>query len=88
MLKFVIDIKSECVPGILSTNKDRDLLITSPEGQFLASYPAPEQGWNRGRLVKQAEKFPPQWQFCGAEAYLGDHWVGSMRVLRSEPTVN
>lgn len=79
MLKFITDVQSN-EPDILSEVAHEKLLIMSIEGQFLASYDAPKKGWTHDVLLKMSQLFPTQWNFCGADAYLSDKWVGSTEV--------
>jgi hypothetical protein len=79
MLKFITDRQAN-EPEILEPVKDKSLLIMSLEGQCLGIYDAPKQGWTHYKLCQLSETFPEQWLFCGADALIGDQWVGSTEI--------
>ncbi len=80
MIKFITDIQSDSELDILTPNKDKTLLIVSIEGQLLASYTPPSLGWTHSELIRRSRDFPTEWNFCGADALLGEQWVGSTEV--------
>ena len=80
MLHFITDIRSDKEPDILTPNRFKRLLIVSLEGQLLASYESPSTGWSHELLVKLSQFVPNQWDFCGADALLGEQFVGSTEI--------
>ena len=80
MLTFITDIKSESEPDILTVNQHKPLLIVSLEGQYLARFNPPNSGWTHQELLLLARSFPDVWDFCGADALLGEQFVGSTEV--------
>ncbi|EKA5635821.1 hypothetical protein OKZ62_001725 [Vibrio navarrensis] len=74
---FITDIQSEKETDILTGNQLKRLIVVSLEGQLLATYEAPTQGWTHESLVELSDDFPPQWNVCGADAFLGEQIVGS-----------
>jgi 5'-deoxynucleotidase len=80
MITFITQQETTEEPDILTSNQSRSLIVTSLEGQQLALFLAPEEGWTHEKLCALNDTFPPQWHVCGAEAYLGDQWVGSTEV--------
>jgi hypothetical protein len=79
MIKFITDIQGN-EPDILTQHKHKRLLIVSIEGQYLNSYEPPRLGWTHEALTKLAALFPTEWNYCGADAMLGDQFVGSTEV--------
>lgn len=79
MIKFITDIQGN-EPDILTPHKHERLLIMSIEGQYLNSYEPPKTGWTHEALTKLAALFPVEWNICGAEAVLGNQFVGSTEV--------
>ena len=79
MIKFITDIQGN-EPDILTPHKHKRLLIMSMEGQYLNSYEPPKTGWTHDTLSKLTEVFPSEWNTCGADALLGDQFVGSTEV--------
>jgi hypothetical protein len=79
MLKFITDQRGN-EPDILSAIKNERLMIVSIENQLLATYDAPKDGWTHELLELMADEFPKQWSFCGADALIGNEWVGSTEV--------
>lgn len=65
---------------ILTPVMTRPLLILSTEGQLLARFDSPATGWTHHALCQMNIVFEPAWSFCGADAYLGEQWVGSSEV--------
>jgi hypothetical protein len=84
MIIFATEKRHRNEPDILKTHKHQNLLITSPEGQRLALFIAPEKGWTHQSLCDLNANFPPQWEFCGAQAYLGEQWIGSNQLTEKE----
>lgn len=80
MIRFITDIQSQQEPDILTPNRFNRLLIVSLEGQLLAGYNAPMSGWTHDVLVRLSRLFPQQWEYCGADALLGDQFVGSTEI--------
>lgn len=80
MFTFITDVQSESEPDILAINQHKPLLIVSLEGQWLARYNPPSSGWTHRKLNSLAHSFPDQWDFCGADALLGDSWAGSTEI--------
>lgn len=79
MITFITEIRNN-EPDILTPCKHERLLVMSIEGQFLNSYEAPREGWTHETLVKLSKVFPDQWAVCGADATLGDQFVGSTEI--------
>ncbi|EGR0468618.1 hypothetical protein BC355_17615 [Vibrio cholerae] len=81
MLVFITDTQSNRTePDILADVRFKRLIIVSLEGQFLSAYNAPRQGWTHHILESLAHSFPNQWEICGADAYIGEQWVGSTEI--------
>ncbi len=80
MLKFITDIQNKKEKDILSSCRFKRLMIVSLDGQYLASYDAPKNGWTHDVLVDLADCFPHEWGVCGADALLGDSFVGSTEI--------
>ncbi|ELA9367555.1 hypothetical protein QUN99_003445 [Vibrio parahaemolyticus] len=78
--KFITNQINENEPDILTANKDEPLLIVSLEEQLLQRFDAPEMGWTHDALVTLSQQFPIQWNICGADALLGEQWVGSTEI--------
>ncbi|NGZ66575.1 hypothetical protein G6Z92_06195 [Vibrio aestuarianus subsp. cardii] len=78
--KFITDQINENEPDILTANKNYPLLIVSLDDQLLERFEAPETGWTHNTLVAMSKQFPIQWNICGADALLGEQWVGSTEV--------
>ena len=79
MLKFITNIENG-EPDILSSVAEKSLMILSLDGQLLARYEPPLDGWTHDRLTQLASKFPHQWNYCGADALLGESFVGSTEI--------
>lgn len=80
MIKFITDIQHKDEPDLLSNVSNKRLMIVSIEGQLLATYNAPTIGWTHELLVRLTRYFPSEWGYCGAEALLGEQWVGSTEI--------
>lgn len=61
--------------------KHERLLILSPDNQYLAAFEAPKSGWNPQQLKRHQANFPQEWDFCGANAYLGEKCIGHQSAL-------
>lgn len=78
MIQFVTDQK----PGeidILGSHNDKDLLVTDLDGQRIECFPAPANGWTHAYLETIAKGLA-HLTANGANAFLGEHWVGSTEV--------
>ncbi|MGR5178869.1 hypothetical protein [Vibrio mediterranei] len=80
MITFITDIRKDDEPDILTAVKHEALLIVSIEGQLLNRFEAPMLGWSHESLCALSDTFPKQWSVCGADALLGEQWVGSSEV--------
>lgn len=80
MLKFITDIKNKNEPDFLNKREFKTLMIVSLEGQLLGRYDAPEKGWTYRVLIELSHTFPPQWSVCGADALIGEQFVGSTEI--------
>jgi hypothetical protein len=80
MLNFITDICHNNEPDILAPVKHKPLLIVSIDGQLLGRYEAPKEGWTHKLLCELNAIFPKEWRFCGADALLGEQWIGSTEV--------
>lgn len=80
MIKIITDIK----PGetdILSAVKHEKLVVTNLDKKTLASYSPPTNGWTTSVLWYVVEHVIPESLVDkGADAYLGEQWVGSTEV--------
>lgn len=79
MIHFITDVRHN-EPDILTPVKNNTLLIVSIEGQLLGRFDAPKEGWTHNSLCDLNTSFPEQWLFCGADALLGEVWIGSTEV--------
>lgn len=80
MIKFITDIRSSNEPDILTPVKHEALMIVSIDGQYLGKFEAPKTGWSHERLCALSDQFPRQWATCGADALLGEQFVGSSEI--------
>jgi hypothetical protein len=78
MLKFITDVQGD-EPDILTPIKDNSLVVTDLEKNKLFVEPAPHGGWTDKLLWDVSEKSVER-TINGADAYLGDVWVGSTEV--------
>jgi hypothetical protein len=78
MLKFITDVQND-EPDILTPVKHNDLLITDLDGVQMLIIPAPEGGWSDELLWAASDRYIAK-TANGAEAYLGEQWVGSTEV--------
>ncbi|MFA0356895.1 hypothetical protein AB4525_08250 [Vibrio breoganii] len=79
-LTFITDAVNPNEPDLLAGNQHETLLIVSLEGQLLARYEPPTSGWSHERLCDLTDSFPQQWEFCGADALIGQCFVGSTEI--------
>ena len=80
MIDFITDRMSHSEPDILYSVRYERLLIISLEGQLLGSYQPPVDGWTHSSLVELLKCFPEEWDICGADAVVGEQWVGSTEI--------
>lgn len=80
MITFITDIQHEREPDILTPVKHLALLIVSIDGQLLGRFDAPNGGWSHALLNALSDQFPAQWSTIGADALLGELWVGSSEI--------
>lgn len=80
MIRFITDRWNENEPDILADKPTENLMIVSLDHQCLAVYKAPSGGWTHDVLVRLSRYFPPQWDFCGADALIGERFVGSTEI--------
>lgn len=66
-------------PEILAPIRHHSLRIQDLEGKVLANLPCPPGGWTHELLVGQVETLSLDLRE-GADAYLGDDWVGGTEV--------
>lgn len=78
MITFVTDIRLGEV-DILSQAQHNVLLIKNLNGDAITSITPPQTGWSHRSLTEVAEDLPPETE-RGADAYLGNVWVGSTEV--------
>lgn len=80
MCTFVTDRR----PGendILAGINSLPLLIVSLDGGFIERIDAPVSGWTHELLVHAGEELAKREVLAeGADAFLGEHWVGSTEV--------
>ncbi|BBP46343.1 hypothetical protein THMIRHAS_17160 [Thiosulfatimonas sediminis] len=78
MIKFVTDVR----PGekdILTPVKHEKLKVTDLDGRLVVVVESPVEGWSDELLWRWSEMLK-QVTENGADAYLGDVWVGSTEV--------
>ncbi|MBF6615539.1 MAG: hypothetical protein ITG07_02315 [Candidimonas sp.] len=78
MITFVTDQEAG-EPDILTPVALRELRVLSLQGAEIHREPPPEHGWTHPRLQALAALLEGQTQ-AGADAFLGDDWVGSTEV--------
>lgn len=66
-------------PKLLSALRYERLQIADLDGEELASCPAPESGWTHEGLCEQVSQLDFD-RSMGADAFLGDYWIGSTEV--------
>lgn len=63
---------------ILTAARKNDFIITDLDGEKLAEFKAPDDGWTHEALNDLVENSATRkLTFYGADAYLGNTWVGS-----------
>lgn len=78
MITFITDERAgELV--ILEPVYKEDLKVVDLEGRLIEVVEAPRKGWTHQVLQSTAERLAVKTS-KGAEAYLGDSWVGSTEV--------
>lgn len=75
MLTYITEVKNG-EPDILEGCSKATLVIRSLEGQELHREKAPVSGWKHALLTG----VQPEGVVYGADAYLGDMWIGSTEV--------
>lgn len=78
MITFITDERM-AEPDILAPVKREVLRVTQLDGQLIKAIAAPRRGWTHEALETAAEQLALKTR-SGAEAYLGDAWVGSTEV--------
>lgn len=78
MITFITDCR-EGEPDILTPVMYETLLVTDLNGVELFSLPAPVGGWTTESLNSLSSQYRDLNE-SGAEAYIGDVWVGSTEV--------
>ena len=79
MITFVTDVVRAGELDILSSIKMQTLSITDLSGVVIDTIPAPKRGWTHQLLEQVAAEYAEQTR-QGANAYLGESWVGSTEV--------
>ncbi|MBF6615556.1 MAG: hypothetical protein ITG07_02405 [Candidimonas sp.] len=77
-LNFITDVRGN-EPDLLAATKHLTLKIRDLDGATIKTIPAPATGWTHDRLLAIAARHEDL-VFEGADAYLGDCWVGSTEV--------
>ena len=77
-ITFITDVKAG-EPDILSPVRGETLHIKDLDGQPITTIPAPYKGWTHQVLKATAEQLAAKTS-DGANAWLGEHWVGSTEV--------
>lgn len=77
MLSFITDTPSPDTQRLLSQYKHETLLFKNLQGQQLARFIAPKQGWTTWDLWQVRQQLPPHWFSQGANAYLGDMLIST-----------
>lgn len=78
MITFITDERIG-EPDILTPVNREALRVTQLDGQLIETIPAPIKGWTHEALESAAEQLAIKTR-SGAEAYLGDAWVGCTEV--------
>lgn len=78
MITFVTDQQAG-EPDILTPVALLELRVIDLQGAEIHREPAPDHGWTHSRLQALAVLLEHQTQ-SGADAFLGDNWVGSTEV--------
>jgi len=78
MITFITDrLPNE--PEILLPLKHLPLQVRTLENEPIARFDPPENGWTHDDLMETARRIDDL-TVMGADAYLGDDWVGSTEV--------
>ena len=75
MLTYVTDVQGD-EPDILTARRYDVLIIRTLDGNVLLRKSAPEGGWTHKKLMENQPANTEE----GADAFLGEHWVGSTEV--------
>lgn len=75
MLKYITDVR-EGEHDLLTLNRHQILVIKNLDGMVLHTQVAPPDGWTHIALVS----IQPLACSDGADAYLGENWIGSTEV--------
>lgn len=78
MICMVTDVW-EGEPDILRPVKREPLKVYCLGGSLIETIPAPAGGWTHERLECQAKELTPKTR-GGADAFLGEQWVGGTEV--------
>lgn len=78
MLHFITDVLGH-EPDILPELKHEPLTFRALQGEIIRCWGAPVEGWSHDKLVAIATVHAPLTSE-GADAYLGNEWVGSTEV--------
>lgn len=78
MIKFITDVQGD-EPDILTPVQFETLVITDLQKKELFTVPAPQDGWTDSELWTVSHHYLNE-TVNGADAYLGDEWVGSTEV--------
>lgn len=80
MIKFITDQQAE-EPDILSPLRNENLIITDLEKKELSRISPVNGPWTHEKLEQVAQElYDNRITRHGADAYLGDQWVGSTEV--------
>ena len=78
MINFITDVRGSHEPDVLAPVAHRALELRGLDGAVLLAVPAPGI-WTHSSLVALAKEHAALTE-GGADAYLGDCWVGSTEV--------
>lgn len=78
MICFITDTRDD-EPEVLPLLALDTLTIRSLDGEIIGRKSAPAGGWTHERLLAEAEAHA-QMTVDGANAYLGEEWVGSTEI--------
>jgi len=79
LITFITDRRGESEPEILPRIAAGPLVIKNLQGKHLLAFPAPAGGWTHKGLCGVAQTIDPL-TADGADAFVGDDWVGSTEV--------
>jgi len=79
MITFVTDVLGQHEPEILKPVANEALVIRSLDGEVIYSTRAPVGGWTHPALMQLSAEIELI-TYRGAEAYIGDQWVGGTEV--------